>query len=325
MLLPLEEAYWQTVQRRLGVLVVDLPAALRLPALNLLDNEFHRLLALWPRWLADLLPLPKPGLTHLTLAALAGGWAASLDDAARDGELPGLFRSLRRALWRQAWRLFARLGLALPPLLTLSTQMTIACRHELAARAVHGRWHARQLQTLTTRWVRARAAGWHAIQLAQMELTGLAPTDCRRRDLARALDLIILARQLRDDAVDLTADAQAGRATWLIALIAATIWQTDGYPGTVDSARITGRWLLDENLRRQVAQLHATLCARAAVALAPYQPRLPRLFDLIAAEQQAGQAAFASYQSLQFGLPIPPTGDAFGQIDTCVERSASVS
>lgn len=230
---------------------------------------------------------------------------------------------LARGLWRRSWLLLVRLGVSHDLLRALEARMVSAYRRELAARAIGAQWQSQQLQALTAQWVCDRAAGWHVAQLAHLALAGLSPSDRAWRALTGALNRLILARQLRDDALDLTTDLNAGRAGWLTHLIAATIWQADGYFCPLDCQRIAGRWLLDVELRQKIARLHATLCVGAADALAPYARALPRLFDLIAAESDAGHAVFAAVPSLHLGATFAPVRDALGTVDTAVERDAS--
>lgn len=295
------------------------------PARQVLDGELHRLLALWPYWLAPRWPLPPSTLTYVALATLCGCWAATLRDACLDGEMPAYAGRLARALGWRSWRMFLRLGISHHLLYSLEHRMVAAYRRELAARAVDGQWRPCQLQTLTAQWVCDRAAGLHLAQLAPLTLAGLPPSDPAWRALTGTLNRLILARQLRDDALDLAADLNAGRAGWLIRLIAAAIWRDDGTFSPLDRQRIAGRWLLDGGLRKQVAKLHALLCASAAQTLAPYSDDLPRLRDVIAAEQQAGHAFFSSLSSFDFSATRAPLRDSFGAVDAGVERSVSFS
>lgn len=306
-------------------LIIDLPSSLQQPARQALDGELHRLLALWPYWLAPRWPLPPSTLTHVALATLCGSWAATLRDACFDGDLPAYVGRLARALGRRSWRMFVRLGISHQLLHVLESWMVTAYRCELAARAIDGYWSPRQLQTLTAQWVCNRAAGLHLAQLAPLTLAGLPPSDPAWRALTGTLNRLILARQLRDDAVDLAADLNAGRAGWLIRLIAAAIWHDDGTLSPLERQRIAGRWLLDGGLRQRIATLHALLCAGAAQALAPYIHDLPRLRDVITAEQQAGLAVFASVPSFDFSATRAPLRDSFGAVDAGVEGSVSLS
>lgn len=203
--------------------------------------------------------------------------------------------------------------------------MVAAYRRELAARAVDGQWQPCQLRALAAQWVCDRAAGWHVAQLAPLTLAGLPPDDPAWRALTGALNRLILARQLRDDALDLAIDLNAGRAGWLIRLIAEAIWRDDSTLSPLDRQRIAGRWLLDDGLRQRIAKLHTLLCARAAQALAPYIHDLPRLRDVMSAEQQAGLAVFASVPSFDFSATRAPLCDSFGAVDAGVEGSASFS
>ncbi len=203
--------------------------------------------------------------------------------------------------------------------------MLAAYRRELAARVVDGCWQPCQLQALTAQWVCDRAAGWHVAQLAPLTLAGLTLDDPAWRALTGALNRLILARQLRDDALDLAVDLNAGRAGWLIHLIAVAIWRDDGNLSPLDQQRIAGRWLLDDGLRWRVAKLHAQLGVGAAQALTPYIGDLPRLHDVIAAEQQAGQIVFASVPSFDFSATRAPLRDSLGAVDAGFKGGASLS
>lgn len=261
----------------------------------------------------------------MALALLCGSWAATLRDRCLDSEIPTLAGRLARALGQRSWQMFGHLGISHRLLHTLERRMVAAYRRELAARAVNGRWRPCQLQSLTAQWVCDRAAGWHLVQLAPLTLAGLSPTDPAWRALTGALNRLILARQLRDDALDLTVDLNAGRAGWLIHLIAAAIWRNDGTLSPLDRQRIAGQWLLDGGLHQRVAKLHTLLCAEAVQALTPYIGDLPRLCDVIAAEQQAGQTVFATIPSFDFSVTGAPLRDSLGAVDAGVERSASLS
>ncbi|WP_156525246.1 hypothetical protein [Chloroflexus islandicus] len=313
------------VQTKLPRLIIGLPLSLQQLAHQSLNGELHQLLALWPYWLARRWPLPPSILNRVALALLCGSWAATLRDAYLDGEMPAYAGQLSRALGMQSWRMFVRLGISHRLLHALESRMVAAYRHELAARALDGCWQPRQLQTLTAQWVCNRAAGWHLAQLAPLTLADLPPADPAWRALTGALNRLILARQLRDDALDLAIDLNAGRAGWLIRLIATAIWRDDGPLSPLDRQRIAGRWLLDGGLRQRVAKLHAQLCAGAAQGLAPYSGALPRLRDVMTAEQQAGQTVFATVPSFDFSATGAPLRDSFGTVDAGVERSASLS
>ncbi len=295
------------------------------PARQALDGELHRLLTLWPYWLAPRWPLSPPILCRAALATLCGSWAATLRDACLDGEMPAYAERLAHALGQRSWRMFLRLGISHYLLYSLEHRMVAAYRRELAARAVDGQWQPWQLQALTAQWVCDRAAGWHVTQIAHLTLAGLPPDDPAWHTLAGVLNWLILARQLRDDALDLAADLKAGRAGWLIHLIAEVIWREDRNMRSLDQQRIAGRWLLDGGLGQRIAKLHARLCANAANAIATYANDLPRLREVIVAEQQAGQAIFASVPSFAFSATCAPLCDSFGAINAGVESNASLS
>lgn len=313
------------MQIKLTRLIIRLPSSLYQPACQVLNSELHRLSALWPYWLASRWPLPPPILCRVALATLCGCWAATLRDTCLDGEMPAYAGRLARALGWRSWRMFLRLGISHHLLYSLEHRMVAAYRRELAARAVDGQWQPCQLRALTAQWVCDRAAGWHVAQIAHLGLAGLPPDDPAWHPLAGALNWLILARQLRDDALDLAIDLNAGRAGWLIRLIAAAIWRDDGTLSPLDRQRIAGRWLLDGGLRQRIAKLHTLLCAGAAQALAPYIHDLPRLRDVITAEQQAGLAVFASVPSFDFSATRAPLRDSFGAVDAGVEGSVSLS
>ncbi len=287
-LLPSEEAYWQSISAQLMTLIEPLPPTLRQPLVQVLDNSIHRLLTLWPTWLSPLLPLPLSSRDRLALATLCGGWVAAIRDACLDGELTHLAAPLSRALWRRAWYLFGTLGIDLQSLLELEQRMVAAYRQELAARTATGCWQPAQLRLLTARWVCNRAAGWHAVQRAHLMLADVQPDHPLTLTLTHALDALILARQLGDDVSDLADDIRAGRASWLIRLIAEEIWRAEGKATPIEGQRIAGRWLLDTTLRQKVVHIHATLCQDAMQALQPYSGYIPRLIDLVTSEHDAG-------------------------------------
>ncbi|MBO9347960.1 MAG: hypothetical protein J7467_06905 [Chloroflexus sp.] len=287
-LLPSEEDYWQSVSAQLMTLIEPLPPTLRQPLVQVLDNSIHRLLTLWPVWLSSLIPLPTSSRDRLALATLCGGWAAAIRDACLDGELTHLAAPLSRALWRRAWYMFGTLGIDLRLLLELEQRMVAAYRKELAARTATGCWQPAQLRLLTARWVCDRAAGWHAAQRAHLILAGLRLDHPLALRLTNALDALILARQLGDDVSDLADDVRAGRAGWLIRLIAEEIWRAEGKATPIEEQRIVGRWLLDTTLRQKVVRFHATLCQYTMQVLQPYTGYIPRLIDLVSSERDVG-------------------------------------
>jgi len=287
-LLPSEEDYWQSVSAQLMTLIEPLPPTLRQPLVQVLDNSIHRLLTLWPVWLSSLIPLPTSSRDRLALATLCGGWAAAIRDACLDGELTHLAAPLSRALWRRAWYMFGTLGIDLRLLLELEQRMVAAYRKELAARTATGCWQPAQLRLLTARWVCDRAAGWHAVQRAHLILAGLRLDHPLALRLTNALDALILARQLGDDVSDLADDVRAGRAGWLIRLIAEEIWRAEGKATPIEEQRIVGRWLLDTTLRQKVVRFHATLCQYTMQVLQPYTGYIPRLIDLVSSERDVG-------------------------------------
>ncbi len=287
-LLPSEEDYWQSVSAQLITLIEPLPPTLRQPLVQVLDNSIHRLLTLWPVWLSSLVPLPTSSRDRLALATLCGGWAAAIRDACLDGELTHLAAPMSRLLWRRAWHLFATLAVDLRLLLALEQRMVSAYRTELAARTVTGYWQPAQLRLLTARWVCDRAAGWHAVQRAHLILAGLRLDHPLALRLTNALDALILARQLGDDVSDLADDIRAGRASWLIRLIAEEIWRAKGKVTPIEGQRIAGRWLLDTTLRQKVVHIHATLCQYVMQVLQPYTGYIPRLIDLVTSERDVG-------------------------------------
>ncbi len=306
--MPSEQYRWARRQQQIIDLFAAFPPAFRLSAQRSLNRELAAILTLWPDWLAPLLPLPAALLEQIALGNLCGWWAATIRDARLDGEATAIERALERSVWQRAWRLLARASGDDRPLLRLVAQMRAAQQRELAARAASGVWQPQQLQMLTARWVCERAAGWHGGQRIQMARWGLTPTDLCWQALTRMLNRLILARQLRDDALDLVDDLRAARASWLMRLIAETIWRDEGQITPLDRSRLAGRWLLDAHLRQRVAQLHATLCAQAAQALARYARILPRLRDLIAAEHQAGQSLFRALDLRTPPLTAPASG-----------------
>ncbi len=287
-LLPSEEDYWQSVSAQLITLIEPLPPTLRQPLIQVLDNSIHRLLTLWPVWLSSLVPLPTSSRDRLALATLCGGWAAAIRDACLDGELTHLAAPMSRLLWRRAWHLFGTLAVDLRLLLALEQRMVSAYRTELAARTVTGYWQPAQLRLLTARWVCDRAAGWHAVQRAHLILAGLRLDHPLALRLTNALDALILARQLGDDVSDLADDIRAGRASWLIRLIAEEIWRAKGKVTPIEGQRIAGRWLLDTTLRQKVVHIHATLCQYVMQVLQPYTGYIPRLIDLVTSERDVG-------------------------------------
>lgn len=287
-LLPSEEDYWQSVSAQLITLIEPLPPTLRQPLVQVLDNSIHRLLTLWPVWLSSLVPLPTSSRDRLALATLCGGWAAAIRDACLDGELTHLAAPMSRLLWRRAWHLFGTLAVDLRLLLALEQRMVSAYRKELAARTVTGYWQPAQLRLLTARWVCDRAAGWHAAQRAHLILAGLRLDHPLALQLTNALDALILARQLGDDVSDLADDIRAGRASWLIRLIAEEIWRAKGKVTPIEGQRIAGRWLLDTTLRQKVVHIHATLCQYVMQVLQPYTGYIPRLIDLVTSERDVG-------------------------------------
>ncbi len=287
-LLPSEEDYWQSVSAQLITLIEPLPPTLRQPLVQVLDNSIHRLLTLWPVWLSSLVPLPTSSRDRLALATLCGGWAAAIRDACLDGELTHLAAPMSRLLWRRAWHLFGTLAVDLRLLLALEQRMVSAYRKELAARTVTGYWQPAQLRLLTARWVCDRAAGWHAVQRAHLILAGLRLDHPLALRLTNALDALILARQLGDDVSDLADDIRAGRASWLIRLIAEEIWRAEGKVTPIEGQRIAGRWLLDTTLRQKVVHIHATLCQYVMQVLQPYTGYIPRLIDLVTSERDVG-------------------------------------
>jgi len=287
-LLPSEEDYWQSVSAQLITLIEPLPPTLRQPLVQVLDNSIHRLLTLWPVWLSSLVPLPTSSRDRLALATLCGGWAAAIRDACLDGELTHLAAPMSRLLWRRAWHLFGTLAVDLRLLLALEQRMVSAYRKELAARTVTGCWQPAQLRLLTAWWVCDRAAGWHAVQRAHLILAGLRLDHPLALRLTNALDALILARQLGDDVSDLADDIRAGRASWLIRLIAEEIWRAKGKVTPIEGQRIAGRWLLDTTLRQKVVHIHATLCQYVMQVLQPYTGYIPRLIDLVTSERDVG-------------------------------------
>ncbi|WP_028457044.1 hypothetical protein [Chloroflexus sp. Y-396-1] len=287
-LLPSEEDYWQSVSAQLITLIEPLPPTLRQPLVQVLDNSIHRLLTLWPVWLSSLVPLPTSSRDRLALATLCGGWAAAIRDACLDGELTHLAAPMSRLLWRRAWHLFGTLAVDLRLLLALEQRMVSAYRKELAARTVTGYWQPAQLRLLTARWVCDRAAGWHAVQRAHLILAGLRLDHPLALRLTNALDALILARQLGDDVSDLADDIRAGRASWLIRLIAEEIWRAKGKVTPIEGQRIAGRWLLNTTLRQKVVHIHATLCQYVMQVLQPYTGYIPRLIDLVTSERDVG-------------------------------------
>ncbi len=287
-LLPSEEDYWQSVSAQLITLIEPLPPTLRQPLIQVLDNSIHRLLTLWPVWLSSLVPLPTSSRDRFALATLCGGWAAAIRDACLDGELTHLAAPMSRLLWRRAWYLFGTLAVDLRLLLALEQRMVSAYRTELAARTVTGYWQPAQLRLLTARWVCDRAAGWHAVQRAHLILAGLRLDHPLALRLTNALDALILARQLGDDVSDLADDTRAGRASWLIRLIAEEIWRAKGKVTPIEGQRIAGRWLLDTTLRQKVVHIHATLCQYVMQVLQPYTGYIPRLIDLVTSERDVG-------------------------------------
>lgn len=288
-LFPLEEAYWQRVYSRLIALCDPLPPIIRYPLNQVFDSEIHRIFTLWPVWLSPLLPLPSSIIERLSLATLCGAWAAAIRDACLDGELTQAAAPLARALWRRSWHLFGTLAVHRELLADLERRMVAAYRQELAVRTHTGSWQPTQLQSLTTHWVCARAAGWHVVQRAHIMLAGLKLSDPCAIALSAALDALILARQLRDDVHDLADDVRTGRASWGVRLIAETIWRAEGCLAPIDTQRIAGRWLIDHALRRELTLIHAALCQQAMRALIPYAAHIPRLIDLVTMECEAGR------------------------------------
>lgn len=292
MFTPVDEARYALLAAELRAFVaaLDAPlAALCAPALDrLLAGEFARIAALLPAWLSDLLPVPAALAARLGAAQLFGWWYASARDSVLDGAAPPVARLGGDLALLQALTIYAELGVPnLSLLARLEARAAAAYARELDSRPGPGPITPVQIAPWRLDLVTERALGLQFAAAAQMQLADLPAADPRRAAVTTALDALIAARQLGDDAGDWRDDLRAGQLNLVSAGLARHLLAAR--PGAALSAeQLAGRQLGAEPFWQGLWLSHGELCARGAAALAPFGPS--RLAALLATEAARGVA-----------------------------------
>lgn len=270
--------------------VHTLPAPLPTLCLPLTERlcagSFSPIAALLPTWLSDLVPITPHQARHLGLAQLCGWWFVSVQDDLLDGaaaphDLLGAHLALLHAV-----EIFRRLGVPELPCWPAFAQ--------LAATTAAG--YATEISapnnpaTYTPTLIAQRAALLQFALLAQLDLASIPHTAPLRADLAFALDQLVLARQLSDDATDWAHDLRRGRLNLVSAAFAREL-----PADALDLEHLAGRQVIHEPIWSTLAQQHAHACATGLERLAPYGSN--RLSDLIRSEAETGAAHWATLRT----------------------------
>jgi hypothetical protein len=290
MLSPADEASYAPLAAELRAFAATLDAplaALCHPFLDrLLAGEFARMVALMPLWLSDLLPVTTNCAARLGVAQLFGWWYAAARDSALDHATPpattlGGGLALLRAL-----SIYAELGAADLALLTrLEARAAAAYARELASRPGTGPITAEHIGPWRHQLVTDRAIGLQFAIAMQMDLAGLAPSDPRRTAVSSAIDALIIARQIGDDAGDWNEDLRAGQLNLVTAELARYLLAER--PGmSLSAEQMAGCQLEAEAFWEQLWATHRQICAQGVAALVPVGSS--RLATLLTNEAERG-------------------------------------
>lgn len=304
MLSPADEASYAPLaaEVRAFVATLDAPlAALCSPFLDrLLAGEFARMVALLPLWLSDLLPISANCAARLGVAQLFGWWYTAARDSALDSAAPpattlGGGLALLRAL-----AIYAELGASDLTLLTrLEARAAAAYARELASRPGAGPITVEHIAPWRHKLITDRALGLQFAVAIQMDLAGLTPSDPRRTVVATAIDALIIARQIGDDAGDWHEDLRAGQLNLVTAELARHLLAER--PAMSLSAEQLAGWQIEaESFWEQLWTSHSQICARGVAVLVPLGPC--RLAALLAHEAERGTRYAAASARWRMGV-----------------------
>lgn len=315
-----DEAHYAPLAAEVRAFVASLEPPLRdlcAPFVEeLLAGEFARIMALLPLWLSDLLPLPAATAARLGAAQLFGWWYGEARDATLDGAAPPAVTLGGGLALLRSLAIYAELGVpALPLSEPLERRAALAYARELASRPGAGPITHAHLRPWADDLVGERAAGLRLSLAAQAALASHAPDDRRARAAELAVECLVTARQLGDDASDWREDLRAGQLNSVSAALARHLLAGDT-TAALSAEQLAARHVTAEPFWRELWGGHAAVCARGQAALAPFGPT--RLAALLAAE--AGRGAQAARDSAAWragvrealglgrvdGIPGPP-------------------
>ncbi len=231
---PREEACHQDICQILEQQIGHYPSALANLCRPLLtaciEAEYSRWAALLPTWLHDLIPLEDVERKELGSANLWLAWYAGLFDGILDGSIATQALPCAQQALLESLEAYRRLGLAGTP--AWDDLMAYACGAANAyAQEVGTRFDSladlqpKQLEVWTTTLLMQRAAPFSFSLHAQLHLHGASTSDRRYAPIHAALEHLIVARQMADDATDWVADLQRGHLNSVSARIIAAFWQ----------------------------------------------------------------------------------------------------
>jgi hypothetical protein len=286
----------ETLRAELAQLAEPLPAY-ALPSFDALaTGEFAQIAAALPTLINDLLPVRDPQLLGLGRAGLLAWWYGHLYDNLLDGEGTPATPVLTQLALTNALEAYHSLGLANTPawpLLLKSMERSAAA-------------HARELQSRFARldqltpaqlalWDHAllseRAAPFLFAVQAQAQLAGQPLAGPLVNAVIAALEQLVIARQIGDDAGDWIDDLKLGRLNYVaVRMIGHFQRERPGVP--LDSDRLAGYQASAEGLWQALAAEHEAACAAALASLARCSPT--SLASLITAQQARGAKVFSA-------------------------------
>jgi hypothetical protein len=316
---PDDQAAFDRIAARVSADVARLGPALRELAGGrlggLLAGEFSQIVALLPRWLADLAPLDGERCDRLGRAGLYAWWYGQIvDDILDGGERPEALPVAQVALLRaiDAYRGLGLLaGDSWQDLLARADASAGAYACELAPRPVDP---ATVTDEHLARWTplliieRASPAGF--VVTAQLALAAPPRAAELRADIDQALRCLTGARQIADDASDWLADLKAGQLNFVAAgLIRHFRRHTDpAEREELTLERLAGYELGVEPYWEELARTYEGLCETALARLAAYGPC--RLRALIERQRAHDRAVFGRMRARREALRLAFTGEA---------------
>jgi hypothetical protein len=314
---PADQAAFERIAAQLSADVARLSPALRELAGGrlggLVAGEFSQIVALLPRWLADLAPLDAERCDRLGRAGLYAWWYGQIvDDILDGGERPEALPVAQHALLR-ALDAYRELGLlageAWADLLARTDASAGAYARELAPRRVDPATVTDEHLALWTPALiieRASPAGF--VVTAQLALAAPPGAAALRAALDQALRCLMGARQIADDASDWLGDLKAGQLNYVAAGLirhfrrhtAPAEW------GGLTLERLAGYELGAEPYWEELARSYEGLCATALARLAAYGPC--RLCALVERQRAHDRAVFGRMGERRAALRLAFTG-----------------
>ncbi|EFO80815.1 hypothetical protein OSCT_1339 [Oscillochloris trichoides DG-6] len=229
-----EQASYQRICQILEQRIAAYPSTLAATCRPLLvacwEAEFSQWAALLPTWLNDLIPLTAIQREALGSANLWLMWYAGLFDGILDGSVPTQALPCGQQALLESLEAYRRLGLATTPawevLMTQALGAAEAYTQEVATRSeALTQLSSTQLAIWTPSLLMQRAAPFSFSLAAQLYLHGASTSDPRYAPIHTALECLIVARQIADDASDWIDDLRRGHLNSVSARMIAAFWQ----------------------------------------------------------------------------------------------------